>query len=108
MHTELLFPPRLIPLLADVRGKKWQTFIETINKKTIGDIERKAFVLLMARLAGCVTCQGDTWRAHQGCEQCARQTIKKFRGTDDELIQLFETCLQEIKSLVQLTTAEPG
>ncbi|RCK76351.1 MAG: hypothetical protein ANABAC_0502 [Anaerolineae bacterium] len=96
MHTELLFPPRLIPLLAILRGKEWQLFVEQIDKKSVGDLERKAFVLFMVRLAGCMSCHSDTWRAHQGCEQCAKQAIRKFRGTDGDLIALYQASLNEL------------
>ncbi len=97
-HTELLFPPRLIPVLANLRGGRWQSLVEKVSTKPIGDLERKAFILLMARLAGCLNCQNDTWRAHQGCENCAKQTIRKFRSTDDDLIALYEACLEELKT----------
>jgi len=108
VHTELLFPPRLIPLLATLRGKKWQQFIEQISAKAIGDIERKAFVLFMARLAGCMSCHNDTWRAHQGCEQCAKQTIRKFRGTDEDLIALYQASLDELIATLPTESAKAG
>lgn len=98
MQTELLFPPRLIPSLSHLRGVKWQTFVEQISNKPIGDPERRAFVLLMAKLASCLNCQSDTWRAQQGCEHCAKQTLKKFHGTDEELIALFEVALTDINT----------
>lgn len=96
-NTELLFPPRLIPALANLRGEKWQSLVKQLFDKPIGNLERRAFLLFMARLANCLNCQSDTWRAHQGCEQCSRQTLKKFRGTDEELIALFESSLTELK-----------
>lgn len=98
VYTELLFPPRLIPLLANLRGEKWKSLVENIADRPVGNLERRAFVLFVARLTNCLSCQSDTWRAHQGCELCARQTVKKFRGTDDELIALFETSLAELKA----------
>lgn len=108
MHTELLFPPRLIPLLATLRGKKWQQFIEQINAKPIGDIERKAFVLFVARLAGCMSCHSDTWRAHQGCEQCAKLTVRKFRGPDEDLIALYQASLDELMAILPAESAKSG
>jgi len=82
--------------LATQRGEKWQQFIEQISNKPVGDRERRAFVLFMARLANCMTCHSDTWRAHQGCEQCSKQTIRKFRGSDEELIALYQMALDEL------------
>lgn len=106
MHTELLFPPRLIPLLAALRGNKWQQFIGQINAKAIGDIERQAFVLFMARLACCLSCHSDVWRAHQGCEQCAKQAIHKFRGTDEDLIALYQASLNELIATLPTESAQ--
>lgn len=108
MHTELLFPPRLIPLLAPLRGKEWQQFIEQINGKAIGEIDRKAFVLFMARLTCCMSCHSDTWRAHQGCEQCAKQAIRRFRGTDEELIALYQASLDELLTTLPAESEKAG
>lgn len=108
MHTELLFPPRLIPLLATLRGKKWQQFIEQIEAKAIGEIERKAFVLFMARLTSCMSCHNDTWRAQQGCEQCAKKTIHRFRGTDEDLIALYQASLDELTATLYEESAKKG
>ncbi|GAB4472723.1 MAG: hypothetical protein Kow0088_07530 [Anaerolineales bacterium] len=99
-HTELLFPPRLIAVLAELRSQTWQQLVEDISVRPVGDPHRRAFILLMARLAGCLTCQSESWRAHQGCELCAQQTIRKFRGTDDQLIALYQEYKNEIDEAV--------
>lgn len=105
-HTELLFPPRLLPVLEDLRGEHWQKLVAEVRMRPMGDLERRALILLIARLAGCLSCQSDSWRAHQGCEQCSKQTIKKFRGTDEELIALFQETLEEIRDILSVELAE--
>jgi hypothetical protein len=55
-----------------------------------------AFVLLMVRLTGCMTCTADSFRAMRGCHQCARQTIRRFRGSDQDLLALFTQAREEI------------
>ena len=94
--TELLFPSRLIPHLKNFRGAVWEDLIEEITKNDNTSNEYLAFVLLMVRLAGCVSCNPHSFRAIKGCTQCSRQTIRRFRGTDEELVQKFEQSLEEV------------
>lgn len=94
--TELIFPPRLIPFLEDIRGEEWSNYIRQLRDRPVGDLERQAFIYFMAKLTFCATCQGDSLRAVHGCEQCARQALKRFRGTDQELIQQVQVYKQEL------------
>lgn len=87
--TELLFPPRVISALRDHRGENWQTLIDCVSQQESADLDRVAFVLLMVRLGGCDTCHADSFRAMRGCTQCAIQTVRRFRGNDDDLLRLF-------------------
>lgn len=88
--TELLFPARVISNLKDQRGKKWQTLVNEVEGKEPTSLERLAFVLMMARLDGCTTCNADSFRAMRGCTQCALQNVRRFRGEDDELVTMYE------------------
>lgn len=94
--TELLFPPRLISQLHDQRGEAWHKLVDSVSKKEATSPERVAFVLLMVRLHGCATCQADSYRAIQGCTQCSLQTLKRLRGTDDELIDQYNEAHSEV------------
>ncbi len=94
--TELMFPPRLIPLLRDARGVVWQKFIEQVGAETAAPKDRAAFTLLMVRLGGCQGCSIDSYRGMRGCTACARQTIRRYRGNDEELIEQFFQAQKEI------------
>ena len=59
-------------------------------------MERMAFILMMVRLDGCASCNADSFRAMNGCTNCAKQALKRFRGTDTELIKLFEQAKTEV------------
>lgn len=96
-ETEVLFPPRLIPDLGELRGQIWRDLIDQIVDLPGEAPERLAFVLLMVRLGGCVSCQSDSFWAMQGCARCARNTINRFRGSDEELLERYETALAEIE-----------
>jgi hypothetical protein len=95
--TDLLFPPRVIPTLRDLRGEVWRNLIDCIVELEPTEIDRMAFVLLMIRLGGCASCHADSFRALRGCTQCAYQTVRRFRGSDDELVKMFNTARLDIE-----------
>lgn len=95
--TDLIFPPRVIPLLREIRGIEWDDLIEYVINAEQLDINRLAFVLLMVRMGGCTSCHSDSYRAIRGCTHCAQQTIRRFRGSDKELIDLFKQALGDVK-----------
>jgi hypothetical protein len=100
--TELLFPPRIIPSLRDMRGPVWSELIdqvECLDTKSPGYI---AFVLMMVRLSGCIPCNADSFRAMRGCTQCARQTIRRTRGTDKDLVEQFQQIQNEVADYLNL------
>jgi hypothetical protein len=95
--TELLFPPRVIPTLRSLRGESWQDLVDRVLQANAIERDRLAFVLTMVRLGGCVSCHADSFRAMRGCTQCARNTLRRFRGEDRELEQLFDQACQEVE-----------
>ena len=94
--TELLFPLRVIPALATMRGAEWQVLLDQISGPQAGLADQMAFVLMMVRMDGCVGCNADSFRAMKGCTQCARQNIRRFRGSDPELVDLFQQTRKEV------------
>lgn len=88
--AEVMFPARVIPMLRDLRGKAWAQLIDRICSQEAGNYDEQALTLMMIRLDGCLTCHADSYRAMRGCTLCAQQTITRFKGTDDELIEKFE------------------
>ena len=95
--TELLFPPRLIPALRDVRGQSWQALVDRVKLNEGVDLDRLALVLLMVRLAGCASCHSDSLKAMRGCTQCSLQTLRRFRGSDEDLLNNFTLARQEVE-----------
>ena len=77
--TEVLFPVRAIPSLKGLRGLKWDELIEHIVNDA-NEQEKLAFVLTIVRLAGCNSCNADSFKAMRGCTKCAQQSIRRFRG----------------------------
>jgi hypothetical protein len=94
--AEVLFPTRVIASLRLLRGMKWQQLVEHVLTLPENDPDMLAFNLVMIRLDGCLSCQADSFRAMRGCTLCARQSLLRFKGTDDELVDMWETARSEI------------
>lgn len=95
--TELLFPIRVINNLESLRGAQWQQMVNTVKEPE----EQIAFVLMMVRMSGCMACNADSFRAMRGCTACARQNIKRFKGSDQDLTELFQQSLRETQVYLQ-------
>jgi hypothetical protein len=55
---------------------------------------------MVARLSGCSTCTLDAFRAMKGCLLCAKHTIKRYKGSDEDLIEYFEQARQEVVNFI--------
>ncbi len=99
MYTknEIFFAPQVIPSLKSVRGPKWRQLVEQVLTRDEHHEESLAFVLLMIRLNGCMPCETDSYRAMRGCHACAQQTLRRYKGDDDELIALYHKALADVK-----------
>lgn len=96
--TEVLFPLRVIPSLRSLHGDAWRRLIDRFQANEESESERFAFVLMMVRLCGCVGCSADSFRAMRGCTLCARQTVKRFRGTDTEIVEQLRQVQKEVEA----------
>lgn len=103
--TEIFFPPRLIGDLRNLRGDSWAELVDRAAGLPQNDPARLAFLLLMIRLGGCNTCHADAYWAMQGCARCSRNTITRFRGSDEELLTRYDSAYQEILEYVKKPAA---
>ena len=101
MYTdnEILFPHYAIPALRNTRGPKWTKLIDSLADKGETSVEVIALMSLMIELNGCLPCETDSYRAMRGCTSCAQQTLRRFKGSDEELISAFETSLTKFRAL---------
>jgi len=95
--TELLFPIRVIESLENLRGLTWQNVVTDVKQPR----QQIAFVLMMVRMSGCMACNADSFRAMRGCTQCARLNIKRFKGSDQELVELYNQSMREVQAYLQ-------
>ena len=96
-ENELLFPPYVIPRLVRARGEPWRALVERVTTLPADDPETLAFSLMMIRLDGCLSCETDSYRAMRGCAACALQTLHRFKGTDQDLLQRYSKALQDVQ-----------
>ena len=99
MYTdnEIMFPHYVIPSLRNTRGEKWAKLIDKLAKQPETSADVLAFMSLMINLNGCLPCETDSYRAMRGCSACAQQTLRRYKGSDDELIKKYEAELKAIR-----------
>ena len=95
--NDILFPRSAISSLKDMRGKVWADLVERVSNLAENHEETLAFMLMMIRLNGCISCETDSYRAMRGCAACAQQTLRRFKGEDEELIEMFHKALKDVR-----------
>jgi len=98
MYTknQLMFPHQTIPQLRNLRGAEWVTLIDRVTLLPESHPESLAFVLLMVRLNGCLGCETDSYRAMRGCSACSVQTLRRYKGSDRDLLYCYAQALEEV------------
>lgn len=97
--TELIFPTRVISTLKGLKGEIWDSLINEVDIMTINSNEKRAFVLMMAKIGSCNSCSADSFRAMRGCTQCAKQNISRHKDSDKKLKLKYDKCLIEVSQL---------
>ncbi|SRR5688572_21610483 len=99
-NNELLFPNYVIPVLRDMRGPEWRDLVDRVIPLENTHPEKLAFVLMMIRLNGCLDCETDSYRALRGCAMCATQTLRRFKGSDRELLDAYAKALEDVEEFL--------
>ncbi len=98
--TQMMFPAELIAEIGETRGSRWSEFVSEIEQTSKNSIKRIAFVYMIVRLSGCSTCTMDAFRAMKGCLLCARHTIKRYKGSDEDLIEYYEHAKADVFNFI--------
>lgn len=106
VHTkaELLFPAHLIPSLRDLRGEEWLRLVDRVSALPETHPDSLAFVLMMIELDGCLRCNSNNYKFLRGCYLCATQTIQSYKGSDRDLLELYERMKIELTQHLQQGT----
>lgn len=97
-NNEIMFPSYVIPLLRDMRGEEWRSLIDRVADLPPSHPEMIAFVLTMIRLNGCMECETDSYRAMRGCAMCTTQTLRRYHGSDRELLKAYDKALVDVQA----------
>jgi hypothetical protein len=100
-ETDLLFPPRTLLALRDLRGTPWWNLVTSVLEAGQDSLEQMAFVLMMARMNNCATCNADSFRAMTGCATCSTQTLRRFHESDGALTSLYQAARGEVELYLQ-------
>jgi hypothetical protein len=99
--TGLIFPPGNISSLSGERSQPWQDLVMAVENAGLDSVEQMAFLLMMARLSSCGTCNADSFRAIHGCTICGKQSLKRFHGSDQDLTSLYQSAITEVHLYLQ-------
>jgi hypothetical protein len=100
-ETEVLFPSKAIGSLSSLRSKIWQDLVIQVQDCSVASPEQTAFLLMMIKIDGCTSCNVDSFRAMRGCPACALLNIRRYKGTDDELVRIYQQALKETKTFFE-------
>jgi hypothetical protein len=95
--TEIMFPMRVAPKLRNARGPAWRDLVDRVSREPEASLSHLGFTLLFVRLSGCLTCHTDSYRAMRGCTACSIHAIRRFRGDDQDLSNLYEQAKAEVE-----------
>jgi len=96
IKNELFFPPELIGGLKDLRDVEWKKLVERVSALSHTHPDSLAFALMVIKLSGCLSCGPGSFRHMKGCLACSRQAISAYKGSDRQLLELFEESRQEV------------
>lgn len=99
--NELLFPSHVINKLRFARGDEWRSLVERVSALPETHEDRLAFSLMMVKLDGCLNCETDSYRAMRGCKACALQVLRRYKGTDQDLLRTYRKAQEEIVMYLQ-------
>lgn len=94
--TELIFPIRVAPALRDLHGADWRKLADKAAKAAPDSKEAISFVLAMARVNSCQTCNADSFRAMKGCTLCAQDAVRRYRGGEKSLVKMVEKAAKDL------------
>ena len=96
--AEILFPIKVAPRLRNLRDEKWRALVDRITKLPETDTDVLAFILMMIRINSCLKCYSGSYKFMRGCEACSIQGVMQFKGTDEELIELYEQTRKDLET----------
>jgi hypothetical protein len=105
---DLLFPSRAIETLRNLRGERWENLVSSLIDLESTNPDRIAFVLMMVRIGGCSSCQSDSFRAMRGCILCSNTTIKRYKGSDQTLVDLYKEAKKDVAKYMKEVTTYDG
>lgn len=99
--AELLFPAHLISSLRDLREDEWRDLVDRVAVLPETHPDSLAFVLMMIELDGCMKCNSNNYKFLRGCFLCATQTVQSFKGTDRDLLDMYEKAKRTLEIQLQ-------
>ncbi|NPA91299.1 MAG: hypothetical protein GXO55_07625 [Chloroflexi bacterium] len=99
--SEILFPYRAVKGLKHLRGPLWQRLVERVLQLPEDHPDAIAFSFLIVRLADCLHCDQGSYKAYLGCQVCSQRIIAGFKGSDEDLLYLYEQAREDVRRYLE-------
>lgn len=101
LHSEILFPCKAIPAVANLRGPEWQCLVAHVMALPDTHEDKLAFCLTVVRLSECMKCDLGSYKASLGCASCARRAVNSAKLTDAALLKRYERARVEVRDFLR-------
>jgi hypothetical protein len=99
--NELFFPFSIISHLKTAYDDEWYRLVKTLEQLPESHPDVLAFILMMSKINGCVTCDTDRFRALKGCLACSFQTLRRMKDGREKIMLLLEESRTEIATFME-------
>lgn len=89
--SHVLYPHFANRQLRDLRGQRWAALFDWISTRRRCDPHAMALTLMLRRLGSC---------ADPGCALCALRSLEQHSESEQELLDLYYRCLDEVTCAV--------
>jgi len=107
-QNALLISPAVIARLRHERGPRWQELVEHVITLPQDHPESLALGLTLIQINGCLNCETDSYRAMRGCTACGKQMLRRFKGSDEQLLERYQLALDEVRMYLEAHPARPA
>lgn len=106
--SEILFPYRAVKGLKNLRGPLWQELVKRVLQLPEDHPDAITFSFLVMRLADCLHCDQGSYKAYLGCQTCSQRIITGFKGSDEDLLFLYEEAKEDIRRYLEEGVPPPA
>jgi hypothetical protein len=97
LQTQYLYPDFAINRLRRQHTQRWMDLVDWVARLPYSDPQAIAFTLTVRRVHACPDDSHATCPTSDTCALCAADTLRHFKGSEQELLDLYYRNLDEVR-----------